>query len=240
MSVDPLFLAGAAAGTACWLAHRPPARPPRRVGVGGPSARAPRTRRTPWWAAASAGLGAWAFVGGVAGVVAGAVLASVVWTTLARSESPAQARARRAVERELPALVLVFAAALRGGAPTTTALTVACEALPGVAADRLVGVRARLELGLPAEQVWRGLAEDPELAPLGRMLASAARSGAPVAAAARRLAEDLARDGRGRAENRARTVGVRAAVPLGLCLLPAFLLIGIVPVVAGLFRTLLP
>jgi len=33
-------------------------------------------------------------------------------------------------------------------------------------------------------------------------------------------------------------VGVRAAVPLGLCLLPAFLLIGIVPVVAGLVADL--
>jgi hypothetical protein len=33
-------------------------------------------------------------------------------------------------------------------------------------------------------------------------------------------------------------VGVKAAVPLGLCLLPAFVLIGIVPVVAGLLTTL--
>ena len=40
------------------------------------------------------------------------------------------------------------------------------------------------------------------------------------------------------AEDAARRVGVRAAVPLGLCLLPAFLLIGIVPVVAGLVADL--
>jgi hypothetical protein len=33
-------------------------------------------------------------------------------------------------------------------------------------------------------------------------------------------------------------VGVKAAVPLGLCLLPAFVLIGIVPLVAGLMSTL--
>jgi hypothetical protein len=31
---------------------------------------------------------------------------------------------------------------------------------------------------------------------------------------------------------------VKAAVPLGLCLLPAFVLIGIVPVVAGLLVSL--
>jgi hypothetical protein len=39
-------------------------------------------------------------------------------------------------------------------------------------------------------------------------------------------------------EDKARRVGVLAAVPLGLCLLPAFLLIGIVPVVAGLLTAL--
>jgi len=31
---------------------------------------------------------------------------------------------------------------------------------------------------------------------------------------------------------------VKAAVPLGLCLLPAFVLIGIVPLVAGLMSTM--
>jgi Ca-activated chloride channel family protein len=42
---------------------------------------------------------------------------------------------------------------------------------------------------------------------------------------------------RGDAEDRARTVGVRAAVPLGLCLLPAFVVLGIVPLAAGLLAS---
>jgi len=41
-----------------------------------------------------------------------------------------------------------------------------------------------------------------------------------------------------RVEERARAVGVKAAVPLGVCLLPSFLLIGVVPLVAGLLRSL--
>ena len=40
------------------------------------------------------------------------------------------------------------------------------------------------------------------------------------------------------AKERARAVGVKAAVPLGLCLLPAFVLVGIVPVVAALLTNL--
>jgi pilus assembly protein TadC len=53
-----------------------------------------------------------------------------------------------------------------------------------------------------------------------------------------RLADELARSARAEVEDRARAVGVKAAVPLGLCLLPSFLLIGVVPLVAGLLRSL--
>jgi pilus assembly protein TadC len=49
-----------------------------------------------------------------------------------------------------------------------------------------------------------------------------------------RLADDLEREALAAVEDRARAVGVKAAVPLGLCLLPAFLLLGIVPLVASL------
>ena len=64
------------------------------------------------------------------------------------------------------------------------------------------------------------------------------RSGAPVTDEVARLAEELDGRARARVEDRARTVGVKAAVPLGVCLLPSFLLIGIVPLVAGLLRSL--
>ncbi len=48
-----------------------------------------------------------------------------------------------------------------------------------------------------------------------------------------RLAEDLRAVTRSEMEGRARAVGVKAAGPLGLCLLPAFVLVGVVPLVAG-------
>ena len=73
---------------------------------------------------------------------------------------------------------------------------------------------------------------------LGRALARAHRTGAPVVPAVERLADELARSARSEVEDRARAVGVKAAVPLGLCLLPAFVLIGIVPLVAGLLTSL--
>ena len=93
-------------------------------------------------------------------------------------------------------------------------------------------------LGADPVDVWRGLALDPALGPLGRALGRAHDSGTPVAEVVAQLAEQLAAHGRAAVEDRARRVGVRAAVPLGLCLLPSFVVLGIVPLAATLLGDL--
>ena len=101
------------------------------------------------------------------------------------------------------------------------------------AAEDLAAVLARLRLGVDPATVWRDLARHPQLGGLGRALARAVESGASVADAMQRLSGDLRRTARSDVESRARAVGVKAAVPLGVCLLPAFVLVGVVPLVAG-------
>ncbi|WP_262347545.1 type II secretion system F family protein [Nocardioides dongxiaopingii] len=135
-------------------------------------------------------------------------------------------------------MVTLVAAALRSGAAPADAVVLVAASLPGAAADRLAPVAARLRLGVPDVSVWADLVRDPELAPLGRTLARAHDTGASVVAAVERLADDLASAARSSVEDRARAIGVKAAVPLGLCLLPSFVLIGIVPLVAGLVSTM--
>ncbi len=191
-----------------------------------------------WLWALLAGWGAVAFVGGAAGPVAGLVVAAGTRWLIGRAEPPELRRRRAAVRRDLPHLVNLFAATLRGGASPGRGVDVVCAALPGPAADRLSAVAARLALGVDPGQVWASLADDPELAPLGRTLARAHATGAPVVASVERLADELGRVARAETEERARAVGVKAALPLGLCLLPAFLLLGIVPLVAGLASAL--
>ncbi|HEU5038392.1 MAG TPA: type II secretion system F family protein [Nocardioides sp.] len=187
---------------------------------------------------ALAGLGAFLFLQGPVAPVAGVVAAVGTWIAVGRAE-PADLRRRRAeVRRDLPHVVELFAATLRGGAAPGDGVAVVAGALPGAAADRLAPVAARLSLGLDPVRVWEALADDPELGRLGRALARAQASGAPVVASIERLADDLARAGRAESEERARAVGVKAALPLGLCLLPAFVLVGIVPLVVALLRAL--
>ncbi len=161
-----------------------------------------------------------------------------VGVVAARSEPRSVRLRREEVRRDLPHVVALLGAALRSGAAPTTALDVVRRALPGAAADVLAPVAARLALGTDPAEVWTVVARDPVLGPLGAALARAHRSGAPVVDAVERLSVELGRASRAEVEDRARAVGVRAAVPLGICLLPAFLLLGIVPLVAGLARSI--
>jgi len=240
----PLLLASAAsAGLAAGLSVAGAPVLPRRGAraPSAPTAGAPPTagwlhRHRPLWSLLG-GAGAFVVLGGPLAPVAAVGAAVAVWVVIARAE-PADLRHRRAeLRRDLPHLVELFAATLRSGAAPGDGVAIAAAALPGAAADRLVPVAARLALGLDPGQVWSELAADPELGRLGRALHRAHTSGAPVVAAVERLTDDLAARARADAEERARTVGVKAALPLGLCLLPAFLLIGIVPLVVALLAT---
>jgi len=191
-----------------------------------------------WLWSLLAGLAGATFVTGPWGLPAGAVTAAATWAWIGRSEPAAVRRRRQVAERELPALVHLLATALESGCAVGDGLRLACDALPGPAADLLGSVPARLDLGVPPESAWRPVLGDPQLAPLGRAMVRAHRSGSSVTDEVARLADELDRGAHLRVEERARAVGVKAAVPLGLCLLPSFLLIGVVPLVAGLLRSL--
>jgi Flp pilus assembly protein TadB len=213
--------------------------------VGDPPARsgpAPPSRR-PWWtspvlAAMLAALAATQLVGGPPGLLVGAAAGVGAHRWITGAESLAARRSRAEIERDLPLAVDLLVACLSAGRSPDVAMSSVAEALPGELGDRLRSVAARLSLGGDPEVVWRDLAADPALAPLGRAMARSARTGASVTATLARCADDVRRLRRTQAEAVARSVGVRAAAPLGACFLPAFLLIGVVPTIVGAFEGL--
>lgn len=188
--------------------------------------------------AISGGVGALTFLGGLAGAVAAPIAAVAVWVAVGRIEPAEVRRTRERAARELPHVVRLLGVALTAGAPPADALEIVADALPGPAGDRLRPVAVRLRLGADPATGWAALRADPALAPLGRVLARAEDGGVSVATSVARLADDLTARTRAEVERQARAVGVKAAAPLGLCLLPAFLLIGIVPLVGGLLTSL--
>ncbi|MFI7449477.1 type II secretion system F family protein [Nonomuraea sp. NPDC049714] len=168
------------------------------------------------------------------GVVAALLLTPVSAAILHKRESPELQRDRRRIAADLPFAADLMAACLLAGQPVTAATQASATALGGPLGDRLSWVSAQLRLGADPEPTWAFLARDPAMAPLARAMSRAAQSGAPVADVLARLADDAHAATRAASVAAARSVGVKAVAPLGLCFLPAFVLLGIIPVVAGL------
>jgi hypothetical protein len=166
------------------------------------------------------------------------------------AREPAGARSRPALE---PDFVMDLAACgLRAGLPLGEALACAARAADGPGDDRrdgsarkgapasagyLTGVVGRLRLGVPGREAW-GLAP-PDYAGLARAMLLAELSGAPAASVVARAATDLRVARRERAELAAARLGVRLVLPLGLAILPGFVLLAVVPIILGLASSLL-
>jgi Flp pilus assembly protein TadB len=187
-----------------------------------------------------AALGGAAVVGGVGGLVAGLGVGAVAWIGLGRLEPAAVVRRRQHVAAAVPLAALLLAAAVGSGAPPDRAAEVVGRAIGGPLGDGLSVAAAATRVGVDPRSAWVGLLGDPAARPIGRaMLRSATRGVSPVPML-QRVALDARDSARWAAEARARSVGARAAAPLGLCFLPAFVLVGIVPLVATLGMPLLP
>lgn len=93
-------------------------------------------------------------------------------------------------------------------------------------------IAALLRVGVDWDEAWT--TEDPDLQELGRELRFAHHTGAPTAELLRSTATSLRRSRRRRAEQRAAELGTRLVLPLGLCQLPSFLCLGVVPLVLAL------
>ncbi|WP_083881934.1 MULTISPECIES: type II secretion system F family protein [unclassified Curtobacterium] len=90
--------------------------------------------------------------------------------------------------------------------------------------------------GFPVPAVSTDRAE-VERARLAEVLVLARRAGVPAAALLRAAAEDVRDDAAGAALAAAERLAVRLVLPLGVCVLPAFVLVGVVPVVVGVLSS---
>lgn len=184
-------------------------------------------------AAVLLGLGVAVIVGGLPGIVAAVGVAVAADRLLGRLEPRAVRLRRQRMAADAPVAADLLAACLLAGSPPANAAAAVADALGGPVGEELRGVVSALRLGADPVLAWAALGGIPPLSQLGRGLARALDSGAPLADSVARLADDQRAALRWAAEEEARKVGVRAAAPLGVCFLPAFVLVGVVPLVAG-------
>lgn len=173
---------------------------------------------------------------GLLGALPAAVLLDVL---LRRIEPPAVRKRRQREAADLPLAADLLAAAMRAGAPVDRSVLAVAEALDGPLAGRLARVGRTLQLGGGQAEAWSALDGVPGAERLTAAALRSANSGAALAGALTRLADDLRADRATAAEASARRAGVLIVLPLGLCFLPAFILAGLVPVIVAVLGDVL-
>jgi pilus assembly protein TadC len=169
--------------------------------------------------------------------------------TRAAAATGAPRKARRPARGPDPLAVAssldVLAVCLAAGMSVSSAAAATAPSAPPGLARVLRRAADLLALGADPAVAW---SEPPDRSPgsldnqtdaLLRLARRSAASGAALAEAVAELATQCRQDAAHTASAAAERAGVLIAGPLGLCFLPAFVCLGIVPVVAGLAADLL-
>jgi Type II secretion system (T2SS), protein F len=178
---------------------------------------------------------------GLAVLPLGVSAAWLVAVRTARRRAAAQRLEARAAAA--PAVLDLLGAGLRAGLNPHLAVLRVAERTPDALRAELAEAAAVLRLGgtpAAALQVAADRSGLDELRAAAAALQAAERWGAPPAEALAARAEALRTRARLRAEAEAGRAAVRLAFPLVLCFLPAFVLLTVVPTVAGALRSLAP
>ncbi len=198
------------------------------------AAPAATTVRPLWVVVGGAAVGtlAWAVTGAVAAAVVCAGIAVGLGAVARRSWTLPGSRADHPAA--LAAAWAQLAVCLEVGLPVAAAVAAAAAALDGREGEELRRVAGLLELGADPAQAWDAAQGTALLAAFARTAGRSAGTGAALARAARAEDARLRAGLLDAAEARAQRAAVLITAPLGLCFLPAFLVLGIVPVVIGL------
>jgi tight adherence protein C len=147
---------------------------------------------------------------------------------------------RRLAAAQVPDLIDLVIVAVRSGRTPSTAVRLAAEWAPEPVASAAHAVVRRLDTG---ERFADALADlrrsvGPTADPLVDALTAAERDGLAVVPTLDRLADEARLQRRRQADADARSLPIRLGFPLACCALPSFVLLTVVPVLAGTLSSL--
>jgi tight adherence protein C len=202
----------------------------------------PPRRRAPWSPSSrrlfAAGLATAALLPLIP--VAAPVAGLVVWAA-AVQRGRARARSRRDdVVGNLPEVVDLLGLAVSAGLTVPMAIDAAAHRGTGPVAAALADVVSAAALGRRCSDVLEELPArlGEAVRPLVGALVASDRYGAPLGEGLTRLAAEVRDDRRRRAEDAARRIPVKLLFPLVCCVLPAFALLTVAPLLAGALGSL--
>lgn len=187
-------------------------------------------------------LGGAVLIGGAGCVihpVIGVLVASVLCSLPVLRVRRERLRREREIIDGLPDVIDLFRLAAGAGLTVRHAVDAVSTHVDGLYGDALAEVRRQAQLGVglaDALDVLRTLG-DPVL-PFHLALVSCVREGAPLASPLERVSAEARQIRRRATEERVRRLPVQLLFPLVLCILPAFGLLTVVPLLAGTLRSL--
>jgi Flp pilus assembly protein TadB len=155
--------------------------------------------------------------------------------------SRAERRRRARVDAELPQLLDLLAGASSAGLAAPVAFRRALGAVSGPLVEELASVVRAVDLGARWREELRRAADRISLPDLRRAVSALTRTeslGSSLSEAMSDLARDVRASRRARASERARTAPVKMLFPLVFLVLPAFLLLTVVPVLLSTVRSI--
>lgn len=169
----------------------------------------------------------------------GLVVGSDVVRTNARPWDPRRARPPTTLPPTLDVVVLLdlLDAAIASGASLPRALGAVGGCAGGTDGEAMARASSALVMGADWPTAWAGAPR--RLRPVVDGLAPTWVTGSAPGPALRAAADHVRRERRSAAREAAGRLGVHLVLPLGLCFLPAFILIGLVPVMVSLGSELL-
>jgi hypothetical protein len=190
--------------------------------------------RPAWVAVGAAAAGAlgWATAGAAAGLLLAAAAAGA--GVLAARRARCDIALAPEPDTELAAGWELLAVCLEAGLPVAVAVTAATGPLRGAVGARMRRTAGLLELGADPAAAWLAAEQLPAIATFARAAGRSAGTGSALAQVARAEAERIRATLLDTAQAKAQRAAVLITAPLGLCFLPAFLVLGIAPVVVGL------
>ncbi|MEZ5184320.1 MAG: type II secretion system F family protein [Candidatus Nanopelagicales bacterium] len=188
-------------------------------------------------AAVLGGIGAALLIGGLVGLGVGVVVALGARVGLRRL-STVDPEVAEDLARQAPDAVDCLASCLAAGAPLWSGIAVVADAFGDPIAGVFRRCAARQAMGSTYGDTFAELIGDPVLAPVGRVLLRSVDSGGALTRSLVSCADQMRQERAAELERRARAVGVKAVAPLGLCFLPAFVLLAVVPIVGSMVQNL--
>lgn len=170
----------------------------------------------------------------------GVVLAVVaVLVPLRRERSKKRADAALYL-RHLPEVVDLLCLTTGAGLNVSLAIEAVARSAPSPFSEELIRVTREVALGRRLADALEDVVDrtDELIRPLIASLVASERYGAPLAKSLERLSDEIRSQRRRRAEEAARRVPVKLLFPLVLCILPAFGLLTMAPLLAGGLKAL--